>query len=113
MSEDGVFWTADVPATVGGAPVTTVAEPAIFYDGRIYHLYWLDASENVRYATSGDADNWFVQGTALGQLSAVARPAFVRGGAQHFAFFRTSTDAVQQVDLDNPHVRATVPVPAS
>jgi hypothetical protein len=113
MSEDGVFWTADVPTMVGGAPATTVAEPAIFYDGRIYHLYWLDAGENVRYATSGDADSWFVQGSALGQLSAAARPAFVRGGSQHFAFFRSATGAVQQVDLDNPNARATVPVTVS
>jgi hypothetical protein len=111
MSDDGLMWTEGAPVINNGFTMTTFVEPAIFYESGLYHLYWLDAA-GVRYATSRDAEQWLVQGTAMTQLGTGLEPVFARGNGHSFAFW-SSANGIQQIDLDNPLTRTTIPVRTS
>jgi len=94
MSIDGQVWTEPAAVSLNGTQAQTVSTPSIFHDGTFYHLYWMDASGNVRYAASRNGNQWLGQADPLTRLPPITSPSFARGASKTLAVFSSSGGVV-------------------
>lgn len=68
MSIDGLVWTEPIPVYLDGTPADSEPLPAVaetligmFFDGTLYHLYWIRPDGTGMFALSSDPTNWTVR----------------------------------------------------
>lgn len=115
QSFDGLAWS--VPHNIvdaAGMAVPASTSIGIAYDGRLYHAAWFDGSQRLRYATSGNGDNWLASSSPLGvfPVGSQARPAVAIGAGKILVAFLQS-GRITVVDIAAPANPVVVPGSAS